>query len=52
MIKILDLVLELVDMYLTKDLGIRNKRWLGELISELYEEYARVEAEEGFKNAD
>ena len=31
---------------------MRNRRWIEELVSELYEEYARVEAEEGFKDAN
>lgn len=46
----LGLIIELTNMILEYKVGVRNERFIEEIISILYEEVARIEAEEGFKN--
>ena len=41
----LGLIIELENMIQEHKVGVRNERWIEELISELYEELARSEAE-------
>lgn len=48
----LDLILELANMILKHRVGLRNANWINELISELYEEYAREEAERMWNDAN
>ena len=46
--ELLELILELTNIVLEQDIGLRNRMWLEELISELYEQLAADEAEQGF----
>lgn len=48
----LELIIELENMIQEYKIGIRDKAWIEELISELYEEYAREEAERMWNDAN
>ena len=42
----LELIIELENMIQNYKIGMRDKNWIEEMISELYDELAREEAEE------